>query len=438
MVQTYTVSCALPFCQSAQQMQSNQTSLSLGLRITAIALGIIAIIGSIVILYGIGQLSYIIGWSMLAAGSASLILGISIKCINKTDETDEADNSAPHNASSDRLLDKPEIHQKPLPKGGLNNETEHSRQHVVISLQNTSTEHVTQQTIAEPEQPKQPSVKKPLVVPTPIDYQQVTRYLEKQLYSLKKGMTVWIGPEKQAFTIGECAGKGGAKRAMEISEDEVLLLPNTNNPFTTWCRMVDEEVQISDVLTGLGVWTVRSKRVDLYLSKDSPQALPAYICPSFKNFAKKGMYVIDSKNQDSTQWRAKSFFKGSEDRHAVKSWLPIVKPLIQDIYTLAMNDCSFFGRDALNLIVVENEQKYTARYFGFDFSNQAREAYGDTYGPVTHDVTDGVSRALFPALEELFWAQYDYDTGKKNFSLSWEYIRLIKEFQTQCSAILKQ
>jgi hypothetical protein len=82
MTKACSLSCGLPFCQSTQNTQSKQTNLSLGLRITAVALGIIAAIAGILILCGIGSLSDIIGGSVLATGRILVILGASLKCIN--------------------------------------------------------------------------------------------------------------------------------------------------------------------------------------------------------------------------------------------------------------------------------------------------------------------------------------------------------------------
>ena len=223
---------------------------------------------------------------------------------------------------------------------------------------------------------------------------------------------------------------------MEIAEDEVLMLPNTGNGFSVWRRMVDEEVQISDRLSELGILTVQSKRVDILLSEDSDQHLPAYICPSFKGLAKQGMYVIDRKNQDNPYWKGRSFFKGKEDRYTVESWLPIVMPLLQDIYTLAKNNC-LFDCDALNVVIIENEQGYIARYFGFDFSSKA--SFCDrVYGLIEEDVVDEIVEYLPRALEIVFWEQYYYDTGRKDGGPGQEYRRLIEEFQKQCPKILRE
>lgn len=310
MSQVHAIACVLPFCQGTQ---ARQTNLSIGLRITAIALGIIAAIIGILIVPRLGHLGTTPGWITFSIGAFVALVGASPTCVKKS-----------------------KGHQE-IPKESLE----------------------------QFDKPKE---------------------LLEQFHKLKVESPVWIGAERKALTIGKCVGRGGAKQALEISEDEVLMLPSANHGFDVWRRIVDEQVRISDELIELGILTVQSKRVDLYLSKDSDQPLPAYTRSSFKGLAKKGMYVIDSKKPESSCWKAKSYFKGDENRSAVESWLPIVKPLLQDIYTLAKNN-AFFGSDSLNIVIIENEQGYTARYFGFDFSSK-HVALGHTYGQGENNVMD--------------------------------------------------
>ena len=373
------IACGLPFYQSSQ---GKQTNLSIGIRVTAIVVGIIAaIIGLLIVLNvpGLGHLGTTTGWATFSVGAFITCVSASLKCIKKSED----------------------------------------------------------------------HIEKPLVTPTPIAIKEVPQELIGQFSELKKSSAAWVGAEKKAITIGKCAGCGGAKRAMEISEDEVLMLPNRGNDFYVWRRMVDEEVQISDRLTELGILTVQSKRVDLYLSEDSDQPLPAYICPSFKGLTKQGMYVIDGKNQDSSCWqgvrvinngddqtieKGRSYFTGDEDRYSVESWLPIVSPLLQDIYTLAKNNVLFCG-DSLNIIIIETEQGYKARYFGFDFSHK-HTTCDRTQMLREDDVTDEVVKIFGYALSKVFWEQHDFDTGSRNCGLGQEYYQLIEEFKQQCPKIL--
>ena len=380
------IACGLPFCQSTQ---NKQTPLSIGIRATAIVVGIIAAtIGVLIVLNvpGLGQIGTTAGWATFSIGAFITFVGASLKCIKKSEGRSASIRG------------------------------------------------------------------KPLVVPNPIAIKEVSQTLIGQFTELKKSSAAWIGAEKKAITIGKCAGCGGAKRAMEISEDAVLMLPNAGNEFNVWRRMVDEEVQISDRLTELGILTVQSKKVDLYLSEDSDQPLPAYICPSFRSLTQKGMYVIDGKNQASSCWqgirvstngegdqtfeKGKSYFKGDEDRYSVESWLPIVKPLLQDIYTLAKNNVLFCG-DSLNIVIIENEQGYRARYFGFDFSAK-HEICTRVHKLREDDVTDEVVKIFGFALAKVFWEQHDFDTGRQNCGLGQEYNQLIEVFKNQYPAILQE
>ncbi|MEZ5314795.1 MAG: hypothetical protein R3E91_01075 [Chlamydiales bacterium] len=276
---------------------------------------------------------------------------------------------------------------------------------------------------------------KPLVVPRLI-LQEVPEKTCIEFLKLDEESVVWIGTEKKEIIIGECVGCGGSKRAMKISEDEVLMLPNKKVTFPTWRSMVDEEVQISNRLTELGILTVGSKWVDIFLSKDSNYPLPAYSCPSFKSLTKTGRYVIDRKNSKSSCWKNRSYFQDNKDRFAIESWLPIIKPLLQDMRVLAKNNCLFY-QDALNLVIIKSEQGYIARYFGFDFSSNYK-ACERVYGLREDDTTDEMVTWLGGALEYIFWEQYDFDTKKENGTLSEEYSNLIKKFKNECPRILQE
>jgi hypothetical protein len=74
----------LPFCQNTK---GDQTKLSIGLRVTAIALGTIAMIVSILMLCsipGLSQLGTTAGWIIFTIGAGLALLGIAIKCVKET------------------------------------------------------------------------------------------------------------------------------------------------------------------------------------------------------------------------------------------------------------------------------------------------------------------------------------------------------------------
>lgn len=73
--------CSLPFCQHPQDVQTN---LSIGLRITAIAVGIIVTIVGICILRGtpgISQLGHTVAGVAISAGGTLVLIAASIKCV---------------------------------------------------------------------------------------------------------------------------------------------------------------------------------------------------------------------------------------------------------------------------------------------------------------------------------------------------------------------
>ncbi|MEZ5314792.1 MAG: methyltransferase [Chlamydiales bacterium] len=75
------VACGFPFFQSTQ---NRQTKLSIGLRVTALVLAIIAaIIGLLVLCNDLGHIGTIAGWTTFSIGVSIALVSLSIKCINK-------------------------------------------------------------------------------------------------------------------------------------------------------------------------------------------------------------------------------------------------------------------------------------------------------------------------------------------------------------------
>jgi hypothetical protein len=73
----------LPFCSSNQ---GHQTKVSIGLRITAVAIGTIAVLIGILIFSGIPGLSHLgssVAWSTLSVGICLVMLGTALKCVKK-------------------------------------------------------------------------------------------------------------------------------------------------------------------------------------------------------------------------------------------------------------------------------------------------------------------------------------------------------------------
>jgi hypothetical protein len=92
MSEVFAVTSALPFCQKEQ---GEETQLSFGLRLTALALGIIALLVSVLIFRGFPTLSHV-GWITFSIGALLALLSISIKCIEKpADEGTEKPENDP-------------------------------------------------------------------------------------------------------------------------------------------------------------------------------------------------------------------------------------------------------------------------------------------------------------------------------------------------------
>ena len=136
----------LPFCQSAQNTQSKQTNLSLGLRVSAVVLGAIALIASTLTLCGIIPLSNSIGWSIFAGGSISVILGTSIKCVNNTTDTDI------RNTHADKFSDNAaKGHVSPDSDDTIGSEHQEASQQVVEDKKHKQASAVEEYSISERE-----------------------------------------------------------------------------------------------------------------------------------------------------------------------------------------------------------------------------------------------------------------------------------------------
>ncbi|MEZ5315615.1 MAG: hypothetical protein R3E91_05360 [Chlamydiales bacterium] len=75
------ITCHFPCCQNSQ---SAQTNLSIGLRVTAVAIGTILAIGGSLILSnvpGIGSFGHPVGWAAISTSVVLVPIGICIKCV---------------------------------------------------------------------------------------------------------------------------------------------------------------------------------------------------------------------------------------------------------------------------------------------------------------------------------------------------------------------
>lgn len=86
------IACGLPFCQNNRV---HQTKVSIGLRVTAVAIGTIAVLIGILILCGIPGLNHLgssVAWPALSVGVSLLMLGAALKCVRKPTESGSVSN----------------------------------------------------------------------------------------------------------------------------------------------------------------------------------------------------------------------------------------------------------------------------------------------------------------------------------------------------------
>jgi hypothetical protein len=98
------IACGLPFCSSNQ---GHQTKVSIGLRITAVAIGTIAVLTGILIFSGIPGLSHLgssVAWSTLSFGICLLMLGTALKCVKKQTGSGNSPSSSYHGHQSTDVI----------------------------------------------------------------------------------------------------------------------------------------------------------------------------------------------------------------------------------------------------------------------------------------------------------------------------------------------
>lgn len=178
-------------------------------------------------------------------------------------------------------------------------------------------------------------------------------------------------------------GKGGSKKAVLLEYGRVLMVPNEDvEPLKSivdrWNRIVNEEVSTSNLVNGIGLLAVASRRVTLSLSPDVKEStISAYVCESFENLGRtKNLFIIDNKNESSSTWK-KSLFSKTQDRFDEAKWDLALEDLLVDISKMFLYNLPC-NRDTLNIAVQENPNfisgksaPYKARYFGFDFSSKS-------------------------------------------------------------------
>lgn len=240
---------------------------------------------------------------------------------------------------------------------------------------------------------------------------------------------------KHQETLSKVLGCGGSKKAIQISEGRVLILPNmdadsVNVVAERWERMVLEETKMSEILSKRGLLSSSPKQVFVANDEFSEHVIPAYICESFENLEKKGWYILDSKNLNSSTWKTTKshLFNSDEERLEASNWDSVTDELLTDVAKICFYDLPADG-DALNLAIVKKPSEtaisqYEIRYFGFDFSS--KHSWMDISETTSKClIMKDIEWYLHKILDDIFFLEFGsrYDRGEESQKL--------KEFRTK-------
>jgi hypothetical protein len=237
--------------------------------------------------------------------------------------------------------------------------------------------------------PKENISRDPLVSPQKTNHVNPSLPTDVSLYTILKkemeqeGSTLYVADEtgKHAETLLRVLGKGGSKKAFEVGRGRALILPNMDADSAAvvarrWERIVLEEVELSKIFNRLGLLSPLSKQVSITLTESSEHVIPAYISETFESFSLKGLFIIDTKNADSSTWKEgeRFLFKSDEERLIEKNWDSVLDPVLTDIAKICLYDIPA-SKDSLNVAILKKSSdsavcQYEVRYFGFDFSSK--------------------------------------------------------------------
>lgn len=185
------------------------------------------------------------------------------------------------------------------------------------------------------------------------------------------------GDEKIQETVLGLLGEGGSKRAYALENGNALLMPrfesisDIQKHSQFWSDVIDKEVDGTKRVKELGCLACDLKRVDLFMTPNSKIKLPAYETEAFDHLASRGIWIIDTKNEESSTWN-RSLFQKNSDRFDVQNWEKILDPFLKDLTKLLIHNVWLYP-DNTSMAVIKKTQadpisNYEVRYFGFDFS----------------------------------------------------------------------
>lgn len=176
-------------------------------------------------------------------------------------------------------------------------------------------------------------------------------------------------------------GAGGTKTAYLIDDKIVVFRPNAMDGqrlINIWDRIITDELMMSELLHKIGILNLNFKLCQIKLNQTL--TLQTLCSQSFKSEISNGLYIIDTKNINSSTWpkdNSISFFAVDVDPYNVDNWLKAMESYILDVNTLVKNNLSLCG-DSLNFAFAAKGSKYHSgsdqlfeiRIFGFDFTSK--------------------------------------------------------------------
>lgn len=256
--------------------------------------------------------------------------------------------------------------------------------------------------------------------------------LEERMH--KRGSYLYIRDEKGLHLekLQGVLGNGGCKKAIELEQGRVLMLPcGTGGSFAMWERVASEEVVVGKALSSIGLLSLQHKQVTVAVSRSASEGtITAYICDSFAHLAtSKNVFIIDNKNPKSSTWKLgkNSLFHKAEDRLVEKKWDEVVETLLTDITKIFVYQIPY-GGDSLNLAIEKNANcipdistPFKARFLGFDFTSKRSKLGSSVYQKATQmpdreEVAFVVQKLVNGLVNYEFYKRYERDSEE------WQYL----------------
>ena len=179
----------------------------------------------------------------------------------------------------------------------------------------------------------------------------------------------------------ECIGQGGTKYVYLMDENTVIAVPNSMDGeelINKWPRIIEEELEISEKIDSINVPVLKLSKCKV---KWNNEIFDTISSKPFASYVKEGIYIIDTKSINSTQWpKDGSLNLISGDKFDFDLWVKILQPVITDIVQLSKHNI-FLPKDARNIAYVAKGSKlhsgselpFEVRLWCFDFANKNGE-----------------------------------------------------------------